>query len=182
MLWPYGRFTELYGFLVDNYLCVTECVYKFDHYLELAFYRFFAVRNFFCGRGTSICALPETGEPKEHREEAILLFAQDLFPNAFIEFKQLVVTCMENYNKESYVPSALNSRAKLENSVAKVCDIVCFPLKPKPHKLLTYALEADMADAVRCVCEGDVAVNDCEVAAELCGELATLLFETWTVS
>jgi hypothetical protein len=152
MLWPYGLFPELYYFLKANYQTVSECMYKFDHYLELMFFRYYGVWDFENDAKSSSLSVPSTTEVCGAHETAgsyssssslvetstatacslnssRLLYAQCVFPDRFIEFKQLLRLCTAG------MTTARGSIGEYS--------VICFPLQPKPHDLMQQRLKTD---------------------------------------
>ena len=71
VLWFAGQHISLYQCLVENYSALTQCIYKFDHYLEMML-------------------LDTVGESETVGGETVSVrFLQDVFPGKIVDYMSI---------------------------------------------------------------------------------------------
>ncbi len=119
------RFAFLYRYLIENYKDVLQCIYKFDHYLEMML-------------------LHRSHDTKRmHGEnEKICKFIQNEFPNTVADFLTLEPALCRHSNRDADhpMPARETSASQITSSAleAKGVALVCFPLLPKPLEVRDY--------------------------------------------
>jgi tetratricopeptide (TPR) repeat protein len=144
MVWQHGQMAVIYAFLVANYVDITKCIYKFDHYMEMMLYRYFNTRFSPCvsppsshARGdiviTTINGVStgsgEAASCYHPHSRSSVVFLQDIFPGTIHEYASL----RRQAHSRGYGQKLdCNECSESVVSLPENGSIVCFPLQPKP--------------------------------------------------